>query len=258
MNNKKKGITYIGADMSLEGDMSISGPAIIAGKTKGQINSSHHISIDFGGEVEGEVFCQEIRVSGVFKGKLHCNKLVIVSSGLVDGEVSSHHMEIYDGGQFIGMRTKGPEAGILPEPAAGVDASENMPPIVGSNSKSSSPKWAYAAFSGAVIVAGVIFLPQISSVFMPQNISTETLATQESLYPTTSSDDAENDATLLLQDVEQQNAFVEQHEELINAGQTDVNTAMEDLHALEQTSEVLGETQTIDAEVREATSPNKP
>ncbi|MCT8987678.1 polymer-forming cytoskeletal protein [Shewanella phaeophyticola] len=73
----------------------------------GTISSSSQINITVGGEVEGEVYCQEMRVSGVFKGKLHCNKLIIVSSGVVDGEVSSHQMEIYDGGQFVGMRSKG-------------------------------------------------------------------------------------------------------------------------------------------------------
>lgn len=245
MNNNNKGITYIGADMSLAGDMSIRGPAMIAGKTKGKISSSHQIQIAVGGEVEGEVFCQEMRVSGVFKGKLHCNKLVIVSSGVVDGEVSSHQMEIYDGGQFIGMRTKGPDASILPEPEAGSTAI-NMPAMTDSNKSASSPKWAYAALAGAVIVAGILFLPQINSFIMSPNISPDPVANQASQYLQSSNDITEDDAALLMQDVEQQSAFLEQREELIGAGQTDINTAMEDLHALEHTNQALGDTLNTD------------
>ncbi|WP_144212832.1 bactofilin family protein [Shewanella donghaensis] len=115
MNNKGNGVTFIGPDTSLDGDMTVLGPVLVAGKVKGVIRSTDQIKIEVGGEIDGELFCQELRVSGVFKGILHCNSLVIVSSGVVEGDVSSHKMEIYDGGQFLGARTKGPEEGVLPE-----------------------------------------------------------------------------------------------------------------------------------------------
>ncbi|MCL1114565.1 polymer-forming cytoskeletal protein [Shewanella basaltis] len=235
MNNKNKGITYIGADMSLEGDMSIKGPAIIAGKTKGRITSSHHINIDIGGQVEGEIFCQEIRVSGTFKGKLHCNKLVIVSSGVVDGEVASHQMEIYDGGQFIGMRTKGPESSELPLSEHG-DAATDMPQMTKSPTQTSS-KWAYAAVAGAIVLGGVLLLPKMQSAIN----SPETAAAQLE-HNSPALDHITEDAAALLYDVEQQSAFAEQREELIGAGQSDINTAMEDLHALEHANQSLAET----------------
>ncbi|WP_076539721.1 polymer-forming cytoskeletal protein [Shewanella sp. UCD-KL21] len=115
MNNKGNGVTFIGPDTSLDGDMAVQGPALVAGKVKGVIRSTDQVKIEVGGEIDGELFCQELRVCGVFKGTLHCNSLVIVSSGVVEGDVSSHKMEIYDGGQFLGARTKGPEEGVLPQ-----------------------------------------------------------------------------------------------------------------------------------------------
>ncbi|MDO6619730.1 polymer-forming cytoskeletal protein [Shewanella sp. 6_MG-2023] len=115
MNNKGNGVTFIGPDTSLDGDMTVQGPALVAGKVKGVIRSTDQVKIEVGGEIDGELFCQELRVCGEFKGKLHCNSLVIVSSGVVEGDVSSHKMEIYDGGQFLGARTKGPEEGVLPQ-----------------------------------------------------------------------------------------------------------------------------------------------
>ncbi|WP_394493507.1 polymer-forming cytoskeletal protein [Shewanella sp. ENK2] len=118
MNNKGNGVTFIGPETSLDGEMTVKGPALIAGQVKGVIRSTDQVKIEVGGEIDGELYCQELRVCGVFKGKLHCNSLVIVSSGVVEGDVSSHKMEIYDGGQFLGARTKGPEQGVLPELAA--------------------------------------------------------------------------------------------------------------------------------------------
>ncbi|WP_299568508.1 polymer-forming cytoskeletal protein [uncultured Shewanella sp.] len=118
MNNKGNGVTFIGPETSLDGEMTVKGPALIAGQVKGVIRSTDQVKIEVGGEIDGELYCQELRVCGVFKGSLHCNSLVIVSSGVVEGDVSSHKMEIYDGGQFLGARTKGPEQGVLPELAA--------------------------------------------------------------------------------------------------------------------------------------------
>ncbi|MDD8059714.1 MULTISPECIES: bactofilin family protein [Shewanella] len=259
MNNNNKGITYIGADMSLEGDMTIQGPAMIAGKTVGTISSSSQINIAVGGEVEGEVYCQEMRVSGVFKGKLHCNKLIIVSSGVVDGEVSSHQMEIYDGGQFIGMRSKGPDESVLPQATS---STVNMPMMHDSQTKTPLRKLTYAAVAAAVIIGGVLLQPTISSVLK----SDQEQPLQASVNADVSESDIAKNATLLLQDVDQQSVFVEQQEELISAGQSDINTAMEDLQALEQTSQDLGDTlhsddqhfEDSEAELSLPTTSNKP
>ena len=127
MNNKGNGVTFIGPETSLDGEMTVKGPALIAGQVKGVIRSTDQVKIEVGGEIDGELYCQELRVCGVFKGSLHCNSLVIVSSGVVEGDVSSHKMEIYDGGQFLGARTKGPEQGVLPELAADEQAAYSAP-----------------------------------------------------------------------------------------------------------------------------------
>ncbi|WP_394131816.1 polymer-forming cytoskeletal protein [Shewanella maritima] len=115
MSQKTKQVTYINAQMHLEGEMQIQGAASIAGKTRGVIRSTEIITIEQGGDFDGELFCQELHVSGVVKGKAYCDKLIIVAGGTVDGEVSCHHMEIHDGGQFIGMRKKGPSDTVLPQ-----------------------------------------------------------------------------------------------------------------------------------------------
>ncbi|WP_137225569.1 polymer-forming cytoskeletal protein [Shewanella sp. MEBiC00475] len=251
MNNKNKGMTYIGVDMALDGDMRIQGPAMIAGQTKGKISSTDQIKIEPSGVVEGEVFCQELRVSGLFKGKLHCNKLTIVSSGIVEGEVSSHQMEIYDGGQFIGMRTKGPDPSGLPQ----VDSerlSEHNQTLSMSDKKTpiSRGKFSLVAVAAIVIITAIFMQPTILSMLNhgQPTFADITQANAQQLPQSTLSV-TEKNAAALLQEMDQQASFAEQAEELLNAGQSDVNVAMEDLDALAQTSEVLGDNQNISDDV---------
>ncbi|WP_434939982.1 bactofilin family protein [Shewanella sp. HL-SH8] len=261
MNNKSKGVTYIGADMSLKGEIDIQGPALIAGKITGVVRSSDEVKIEPGGVIDGEVYCQELRVSGTLKGKLFCNKLVIISTGVVEADVSSHDMEIYDGGQFIGMRTKGPDAGVLPV-SSDSDASQISQPanssdnfqteIVAPNSlktttsaslnkdqktKASSNK-VLLGF-GAVAVAALLGW---QSGALTQFAQTPKVSSEPALF-TPSSESAqsitERNAVKLLNDVQTEQFFVEQKEELINAGLADPNVAMEDLQAMETSNALM-------------------
>lgn len=115
MGSKGNGVTFISASTSIEGEMQLAGTALVAGKLAGNIRCAGQIKIELGGEVSGELSCNELKVCGVFRGKVRCNKLVIVSSGTVEGEVLSHQLEIYEGGQFIGQRIIGQELEHLPE-----------------------------------------------------------------------------------------------------------------------------------------------
>ncbi|MFB2637269.1 polymer-forming cytoskeletal protein [Shewanella bicestrii] len=115
MGSKGNGVTFISASTSIEGEMQLAGTALVAGKLAGNIRCAGQIKIELGGEVSGELSCDELKVCGVFRGKVRCNKLVIVSSGTVEGEVLSHQLEIYEGGQFIGQRVIGQELEHLPE-----------------------------------------------------------------------------------------------------------------------------------------------
>ncbi|MGZ9897245.1 bactofilin family protein [Shewanella gaetbuli] len=274
MNNKGKGITFIGADMSLNGEMDIQGPALIAGKISGTVRSSDVIKIEPSGEVEGEIYCQELRVSGVLKGKLFCNKLVIVSTGVVEADVSSHDMEIYDGGQFIGMRTTGPSADVLPKPTqseATADSTaannavqkELKSSISHSTSQSSAETKASVdattqnnsqtqeradkpvkksnkgvlAIAVVVLAAGGVW--QFGG-FKQTNDLSETSVEPALFTPPSASTDtvAEKNAAKLLQDVQAEQILAEQ--EAPNSEQV-VDDAMEDLDAMAMSNEQLAD-----------------
>ena len=267
MNNKGKGITYIGAEMTLNGEIDIKGPALIAGNITGTVRSSDQIKIELGGEIDGEVFCQELRVSGTLKGKLFCNKLIIVSTGVVEADVSSHDMEIYDGGQFIGMRTTGPEASILPLPTHAVASDEVEQPFslsspsdeVTDTPKSVLPQPAKniataddtiqpnnkphkALLSVCALILMTVGLWQVGGLdFLtsPKTVSNEPALFTQPSPPVASV--TERNAAKLLKDVQDEHSFIEQREELVNAGLADPDVAMEDLDAMAASNALMAD-----------------
>ncbi len=90
----------------LSGETHFAGEALIGGEIYGKISSTGKITIEVDGYLDGEVNCEELKVSGNFKGKLKCKKLNITSTGTVEGEIACESMEIFKGGQFIGMRVR--------------------------------------------------------------------------------------------------------------------------------------------------------
>lgn len=99
-------LTYIAQGTQLQGDTGFTGDALIGGCIRGNAQSKGHVTIETGGLIDGTLHCKELKVAGQFIGKLHCDKLIITSNGIVEGEVYSNSMEIFDGGQFIGRRIR--------------------------------------------------------------------------------------------------------------------------------------------------------
>ncbi|WP_394200922.1 polymer-forming cytoskeletal protein [Shewanella waksmanii] len=106
--NKKNtnGLTFIAQGTKLSGETHFEGEALIGGELYGKISSTGKITIEAEGYIDGDLRCKELKVSGVFKGKLKCDKLNITNTGSVEGEIACESMEIFEGGQFIGMRVR--------------------------------------------------------------------------------------------------------------------------------------------------------
>jgi cytoskeletal protein CcmA (bactofilin family) len=105
--SKKTGeITYIASGCKITGETGFTGNALIGGSVFGKVHSEQQVTIEAEGLINGELCCHELKVSGIFKGKLQCEHLIITGTGTVEGEVASKSMEIFEGGQFIGIRVK--------------------------------------------------------------------------------------------------------------------------------------------------------
>jgi cytoskeletal protein CcmA (bactofilin family) len=100
------GLTFVAQGTKLSGESHFAGEALIGGEVNGKISSAGKITIEIDGYIDGELSCSELKVSGNFKGKLKCDKLNITSTGTVEGEIACESMEIFEGGQFIGMRVR--------------------------------------------------------------------------------------------------------------------------------------------------------
>ncbi|MCG9745921.1 polymer-forming cytoskeletal protein [Shewanella sp. Isolate8] len=114
--NNRAGLTFIAQGTKLSGETHFAGEALIGGELHGKISATGKLTIEVDGYIEGELQCKEIKVSGAFKGKMKCEKLNITSTGSVEGEIACNSMEIFEGGQFIGMRVREEVALLASEP----------------------------------------------------------------------------------------------------------------------------------------------
>lgn len=99
-------LSFISKGTKLSGNIEFVGDVLIGGHVNGQIHSQGNIIVEQDGRIEGEIKCQEFTIDGFFKGRLICERLVIHSNGVVDGDVASTSMQIMEGGQFIGLRIR--------------------------------------------------------------------------------------------------------------------------------------------------------
>ncbi|MCG9714231.1 polymer-forming cytoskeletal protein [Shewanella insulae] len=125
--NNKAGLTFIAQGTKLSGETHFAGEALIGGELQGKISATGKLTIEVDGYIEGELQCKEIKVSGAFKGKMKCEKLNITSTGSVEGEIACNSMEIFEGGQFIGMRVREEVALLACEPESQASQSSTEP-----------------------------------------------------------------------------------------------------------------------------------
>lgn len=74
----------------------------VDGKLEGSIDSKAEVIIGQSGVVDGEIKARRILVSGSFFGKIEAERLEIVASGKVTGEVSVAQLIVESGAHFNG------------------------------------------------------------------------------------------------------------------------------------------------------------
>lgn len=107
MFNPKKDtpqLSFIAQGCELTGDFRFNGDVMISGKILGDIITQGNVVVEAGGEVNGDIQCQDVSITGLVKGTIQCQKLLIASTGLFDGDAYSEKLEVIDGGQFLGQR----------------------------------------------------------------------------------------------------------------------------------------------------------
>ena len=96
------GTTIISSGSKFRGELTLDATLHIDGVVEGTIESSGDVSIGSAGRFEGNLRARHVMVSGYLRGNIEGERLEIVASGKVFGEVTSVQLVIEPGGQFAG------------------------------------------------------------------------------------------------------------------------------------------------------------
>tara|TARA_Y100001960_G_scaffold300264_1_gene349157 strand:+ start:400 stop:777 length:378 start_codon:yes stop_codon:yes gene_type:complete len=103
-NNTNSLGSIMSKDIEINGDITISGDILIYGKVYGNITSNGIINTAKDSVVEGNIIAKTIFISGTINGNLDIdNKVVIESSGTLNGNIKSAIITIEEGANFDGM-----------------------------------------------------------------------------------------------------------------------------------------------------------
>ncbi len=97
---KKQNYTVIGINNSIEGDLKLTGDALIHSSIKGTITMFQEgtLILERDSSFEGTIYCNDIEVFGSVKGTIKANgKLTVRSSAFVSGNIQAKQMAVYPG-----------------------------------------------------------------------------------------------------------------------------------------------------------------
>lgn len=111
----------------------LKGPLHIDGRVEGIIDSEFDVSIGRTGQIKGLVKARSIVLSGVLDGKVACERLEILQTGKLIGEIISGEFTVETGGKFIGQSHEMTEGGMvvsLPETFAQLSQKKDKPSVL--------------------------------------------------------------------------------------------------------------------------------
>lgn len=95
--------TVIGADANFKGELSFDKSVRIEGNFEGQIHSKGTLHIAEGAVVTANVDATNVKIEGTCKGNLSVSeKLHMMASAKVEGDLRTSRLEIADGAIFVG------------------------------------------------------------------------------------------------------------------------------------------------------------
>lgn len=101
-HGKNNGTTVIAAGTELVGNLALKDNLHIDGTVEGEIDSGAEITIGQSGHMEGRIVAQRVLISGRFEGTIEAERLEIVASGKVAGEVNVGQLVVESGAHFNG------------------------------------------------------------------------------------------------------------------------------------------------------------
>ena len=96
-------INLIANGTNVTGDIKSDSGIRIDGQLKGKMNIKGKVVVGSTGQVDGDVICKQIEVSGLVNGNIHAAELVsLKSSAKINGEIVTRKLAIEPGAVFTG------------------------------------------------------------------------------------------------------------------------------------------------------------
>lgn len=109
-HRKSNGTTVIAAGTELVGNLALEDNLHVDGRIDGDVESQAEITIGQTGHMEGRISARRVLVSGTFDGHIDADRLEIVATGKVIGEVTVGQLVVESGAHFNGTsRIRGDE-----------------------------------------------------------------------------------------------------------------------------------------------------
>ena len=94
--------TLLSEDMSFQGTMSLSRPAMIKGQLAGKIESDSNVFIEKEADVKADIKANELSVKGNLSGSVQAAVIELGSSAVVSGDVKAQSLAMESGCTFSG------------------------------------------------------------------------------------------------------------------------------------------------------------
>lgn len=112
--SREGGKTIIAEGCSVNGEIvDLQGALHVDGHIDGIVETSYDISIGQNGSLNGLIKARSIFLSGKLEGKVACERIEILETGKLVGELISGELTIETGGKFIGQSRELSESGII-------------------------------------------------------------------------------------------------------------------------------------------------
>ena len=110
--------TLLSDDISFEGSMTLSRPAMIKGQVTGKIESDSNVFIEKEADVKADVKADELSVKGNLSGSVQASVIEMGSSAVFSGDITAQSLAMESGCTFNGSSKIGAPKAAEPEAPA--------------------------------------------------------------------------------------------------------------------------------------------
>jgi cytoskeletal protein CcmA (bactofilin family) len=100
-SNSSAGETSIGSDVTIVGKLVGQGTVTIFGRIEGELRASE-VTIGEGAEIQGNIVAQELTVGGYVKGTIHAERVKLIGTAKVEGDIFHRSLSIDENAMFEG------------------------------------------------------------------------------------------------------------------------------------------------------------